>query len=781
MSQAGIINVIENNPTIPIYFDAETGFAVALFNVIKIVGDGANITTTATGNTITIHFTGSSGVEQFTVDAFTAPGTNPVAPNGSGIVTVTGNQVAAGVVGAKVIRTNSLAANTYAIEIQRSQAVAASTVADNGVSHFNSAGFTVDANGFVSLLSTGLGVLTVSGTANRITSTGGQNPVIDISAAYVGQASITTLGTITTGVWNGTAIGPTFGGTGLTTYTTGDTLYASASNVLSKLPIGTTNQVLTVIAGIPSWQTPTTGTVTSVSGTLNRITSTGGTTPVIDIAATYVGQTSLTTLGTITTGVWNGTAIGPTFGGTGIATYTTGDTLYASASNVLSKLPIGTTNQVLTVIAGIPSWQTPTTGTVTSVSGTLNRITSTGGATPVIDIAATYVGQTSITTLGTIATGVWNGTAVGATFGGTSQTTYATGDMLYASAANTLSKLTIGSSNQVLVVTGGIPVWTTLAPGGVTSVSGTTNRITSTGGATPVIDISAAYVGQTSITTLGTIATGVWNGTAVGPTFGGTGLTTYTTGDILYASASNVLSKLAAGTNTFVLTMAAGIPSWAAPAAGGVSSVTGTTNRITVSPTTGATVVDIAATYVGQTSITTLGTIATGTWQGTAVDATHGGTAQTTWTTGDLLYASASNTLSKLPIGSSTQVLTVSGGIPAWAAASGGTLPWTNVTGTTQAMSPDNGYMANNAGLVTLTLPTTAAQFTMILISGFGAGGWKIAQNASQSIRLGDQTTTVGTGGSVSSNNLNDQVSLMCVVANTTWIARAGWGNLVIV
>lgn len=44
--------------------------------------------------------------------------------------------------------------------------------------------------------------------------------------------------------------------------------------------------------------------------------------------------------------------------------------------------------------------------------------------------------------------------------------------------------------------------------GGVTSVSGTTNRVTSTGGTTPVIDISAAYVGQASITTVGNITTG---------------------------------------------------------------------------------------------------------------------------------------------------------------------------------------------------------------------------------------------------------------------------------
>lgn len=52
-------------------------------------------------------------------------------------------------------------------------------------------------------------------------------------------------------------------------------------------------------------------------------------------------------------------------------------------------------------------------------------------------------------------------------------------------------------------------------------------------------------------------------------TGGGTGQTTYATGDILYASASNTLSKLAAGSNDDVLTLAAGVPSWAAPSGGG--------------------------------------------------------------------------------------------------------------------------------------------------------------------------------------------------------------------
>lgn len=92
---------------------------------------------------------GAVAIEKIAVDASTPPGTNPVVPSG-GIITVTGAQVAASAVGTNVIRTDSLAANTYTIEIQRSQAVAVSTLADNGVSHFNSADFTVDANGFVS-------------------------------------------------------------------------------------------------------------------------------------------------------------------------------------------------------------------------------------------------------------------------------------------------------------------------------------------------------------------------------------------------------------------------------------------------------------------------------------------------------------------------------------------------------------------------------------------------------------------------------------------------------
>ena len=60
---------------------------------------------------------------------------------------------------------------------------------------------------------------------------------------------------------------------------------------------------------------------------------------------------------------------------------------------------------------------------------------------------------------------------------------------------------------------------------------------------------AGTWTGSTSITTLGTVTTGTWSATAIGPTKGGTGQTSYTAGDILYASATNTLAKLAAPTS----------------------------------------------------------------------------------------------------------------------------------------------------------------------------------------------------------------------------------------
>ena len=67
-----------------------------------------------------------------------------------------------------------------------------------------------------------------------------------------------------------------------------------------------------------------------------------------------------------------------------------------------------------------------------------------------LQIKTTYPGQTSITTVGTIATGTWNATAIGATKGGTGLTSYSTGDIIRASGANTLAALSLGASGKIL-------------------------------------------------------------------------------------------------------------------------------------------------------------------------------------------------------------------------------------------------------------------------------------------------------------------------------------------
>ena len=108
-------------------------------------------------------------------------------------------------------------------------------------------------------------------------------------------------------------------------------------------------------------------------------------------------------------------------------------------------------------------------------------------------------------------------------------------------------------------------------------------------------------------------------------------------------------------------------------------------------------------------------------------------------------------------------------------------LVWSNVTGTTQAASINRGYIANNASLVTFTLPSTAAVGSVVRVVASGSGGWRIAQNASQSIRFGLQETTNGTGGYLQSTVITDAVELICVTANNIWTVIGSQGNITVV
>lgn len=105
---------------------------------------------------------------------------------------------------------------------------------------------------------------------------------------------------------------------------------------------------------------------------------------------------------------------------------------------------------------------------------------------------------------------------------------------------------------------------------------------------------------------------------------------------------------------------------------------------------------------------------------------------------------------------------------------------WTTVSGTSQSMSPSNGYIPNNAGLVTLTLPTTANVGSEIRIEGKGAGGWLIAQNAGQTININSSTTTSGVGGSVASTNRYNGATLICITQDTVFNLTAN-GTLTVV
>ena len=256
------------------------------------------------------------------------------------------------------------------------------------------------------------------------------------------------------------------------------------------------------------------------------------------------------------------------------------------------------------------------------------KVVSNGGGTSqyVVDTLASL--QTQITALGSGGSMTYPGVGIplstGTAWGTSYPTTGATSVVLRDSsqnvsansflstftsvaAAGTTTTLTVSSStNYVVTGSGGqtyqLPSGTTLANGAVfsfnnnqssgaitvTNNSSTTIATVQSGGFVEITLLSNAttagswdvHVQAPSNVTwstntfdyAGSITSATWNGVAVAANRGGTGQSTYTTGDIIYASATNTLSKLTAGTNGYVLTLASGVPTWAASSGGGGSS-----------------------------------------------------------------------------------------------------------------------------------------------------------------------------------------------------------------
>ena len=263
----------------------------------------------------------------------------------------------------------------------------------------------------------------VVGTANRISVA---TDSIDIDAAYIGQTSITTLGTIGTGTWQGTIVGPTYGGTGVNngskTITLGGNLTTSGAFATTLTSTGATNVTL-----------PTTGTLATVAGTealTNKtvngltITSTTGTLTVVSggtlatagaysttLTSTAATNVTLPTTGTLATlagaeTFTNKTLTSPVIG-TIVNTGTL--TLPTSTDTLVGRATTDTlTNKTLTspVISG-GSIDSAAIGATTRSTGAFTTLAANG--------AVTFTSATDASALGTAAVVLSGGLSVAKT------------------------------------------------------------------------------------------------------------------------------------------------------------------------------------------------------------------------------------------------------------------------------------------------------------------------------------------------------------------------------
>lgn len=360
--------------------------------------------------------------------------------------------------------------------------------------------------------------------------------------------------------------------------------------------------------------------------------------------------------------------IPPTAGGTGISTYTTGDTLYSSSANVLSKLAIGAANLVYTSDGSIPGWSllvnanfdaaaalaltklaatTASRALVSDASGFIVPATTTdteigyvNGVTSAIQTqlntkapaaSPTFTGTvtTPLSTAGPVLTSAGGVLSSEATLavarGGTNVASYTKGDILAASAAAVLTKLAVGADGTVLT-----------ADSGQTTGLNWTSPLTN------------------PMTTLGDIITG-----------GVAGAATRLSGDT--SNANRFLRSLSvAGTAT--------APSWQALVAGDIPSLAASIiTSGTLATARGGTNLDTSAS-------TGVPVIAAGTWSvSSALALNRGGTGQTTKAAafdalspmsagGDLIYGGASGTGTRLTNGTVGQYLASGGGTaaPVW-------------------------------------------------------------------------------------------------------------------
>ncbi len=185
-----------------------------------------------------------------------------------------------------------------------------------------------------------------------------------------------------------------------------------------------------------------------------------------------------------------------------------------------------------------------------------------------------------------------------------------------------------------------------------------------------------------------------------------------------------------------------------------------------------------SAINTGATNIAVVGTITSGTWNGTVLTGQYGGTGVantgSTITLGGNLTTSGSFASTFTMTNTTSVTFPVSGTLATTAQLT----PWADVSGTSQAAVVNTSYIISNAGQTTVTLPATAAEGSFVQVQGKGAAGWIVAANTGQTIHFGSSASSVA--GSLTSTNLWDSVSLVCVTADTTWAVYSNVGVLTV-